>query len=205
MKYLVLGGSKGLGAAVVENLKSQSIDVSTLSRAQNCDFTIKENWSKYLQIISEVKPTHILYCAGGGPYGDFQKVKFSSHEWTWRLGFEFPAFVLHEILASQKSWNQIAQICFIGSAIAEAKPDPQAASYSAAKHALLGLISSVQMEKNHLDIRLFSPGYIDTGLLPKNAWPRQKEGLVKSPQYVAEQLMSWLKNPEFINKHQVLE
>ncbi|MBK7960771.1 MAG: hypothetical protein IPK04_05925 [Bdellovibrionales bacterium] len=71
---------------------------------------------------------------------------------------------------------------FIGSQIAERNPDINAASYTAAKHALLGIISTLQKEalegkdtkKASLahDLRLFSPGYMNTSLLPPTAWPR---------------------------------
>ena len=78
----------------------------------------------------------------------------------------------------------------MGSSVAEDKADPGAASYAAAKHALKGLLESVILEKPDLDVRLFSPGYMDTGMLPQNAWPRQ-QGLAEDPDAVARRLWQW--------------
>jgi hypothetical protein len=72
---------------------------------------------------------------------------------------------------------------------------------------LKGLITSVQNENSTegLDLRLFSPGYMDTGLLPKNAWPRQGGQRIFSTDEVANQLLTWLENSSSANKHQVFE
>ncbi len=208
MGVLILGGSKGLGLALKRQYEAQGIEVQTLSRTTSpkVDFSKMLEAPGTLQTLKNLKPDKIIYCAGGGPHGNFSAKKFKDHEWAFAVGFLFPAFLLHGILENPGEWSSLKQICFIGSAIAEAKPDPQAASYSAAKHALCGLVTSIQGEPHgELDIRLFSPGYMDTGLLPKNAWPRQVGSLVSSPEKVADFLATWLENQDHANQHQVFE
>ncbi len=101
--------------------------------------------------------------------------------------------LLHTLL-TQPPLN-LSQVTFIGSDIAEEKADVNASSYSVGKHGLLGLFRTISQEKNSLDLRLYSPGYMDTDLLPPNAEPRQHAGLVHNPEIVAKDLLEWIMNP----------
>lgn len=208
MKILILGGSRGLGLALKNQLQSRGHEVVAFSRSteRKMDFTDDSQWSLHIGALAKENPDQIIYCAGGGPHGNFSEKNFRDHLWALKLNFEFPAYLLHQILQRPGQWANLQQICFVGSSIAESLPDARASSYAAAKHALRGLIQSVQLEDHGaLDIRLFSPGYMDTALLPRNAWPRQKAGLVKSPEEIAKALIEWAENPQYANKHQVFE
>lgn len=191
-KWILIGGSRGLGGEFAKILNSRSEPYEVLSRQQGgFDVTRVEQWDTLVSKLSELDPTKIVYFSGGGPYGPFGSKAFKDHQWAFRLNFEFPAFLLHRIL-QPGGFDKLQQVCFIGSAIAESKPDPGAASYAAAKHGLLGLVSSVQAEVHaELDLRLYSPGYMDTGMLPANAWPRARMGLVRAPADVARELYAW--------------
>ena len=79
-----------------------------------------------------------------------------------------------------------------GSAVGGASPDPYAESYSAAKHALRGLIGSIASEQPWFDIKLYEPGYMDTRLLPTKAWPRAK-GLAVDPTEEAKIMLQFLR------------
>jgi short-subunit dehydrogenase len=203
-KYLLLGASRGLGACFLNTVLSQSdnSEVSVVSRKatksvkkqsekssviyRDIDFSNTQGQQEALDWISEFRPTQIFYFAAGGPYGDYSQKKWKDHLWALEVSFLFPSLLTHFCL-SQK---HIRQLVLLGSAVAEERGDPGAASYAAAKHGLLGLHRSVTLEQPSLDFRLFSPGYMDTDLLPLHAWPRQKE-LVEAPQKVAEKLWSW--------------
>lgn len=171
------------------------------------DFTKVEKWDEYVLSYRSFIDEHLrghqpqikirfFYFAGGGPYGAFADKQFKDHQWAMRLNFEYPAFLLHSLMTLQKSLNNPIQMNFIGSDIAESQPDPFASSYCAGKHALKGLISSILQEswptKSLIDLRLFSPGYMDTSMLPKQAWPRQVENLVADPHVVAKTLLDWI-------------
>ena len=207
MKTLILGASRGLGLALKTQYQDRGHEVLGFSRtlAPGMDFTKSDNWEKVTEVLGAQRAARIIYCAGGGPHGLFANKNFSDHQWAFRLNFEFPAFLLHQILRKSDVWSGLGQICFVGSAVAESA-DPMASSYAAAKQALRGLIHSVHKEDHGaLDIRLFSPGYMDTMLLPANAWPRQRAGLVKSPEETARALILWLENDQSANTHQVFE
>lgn len=198
---LVLGGSRGLGRALYEQLKAAELSVFSLSRKSELsyDFSKPEVWDSVVSEICKRSPTRLIYCAGGGPYGPFQKFAWKDHQWTLRVNFEFPAYLTHRIL--QKPWPELKQICFIGSAVAESAADPGAASYCAAKHALKGFVSTLQKEQNPFDFRLLSPGYMKTALLPVNSAPRNS-GVARDPADIARQMIHSITNAEQRGSHQ---
>ncbi len=154
------------------------------------DFSSHEDQEKLIEVLSTVPSLGVLYFAGGGPHGKFETKKWSSHRWAYEVNFIFPSKLLYFLLHGRE--NHL--FTYIGSSVAESSPDPMASSYAAAKHAMKGLLSSIggeNIERNCL-LRLFSPSYMDTKMLPASAWPRQKEGLVQPPSEVGERLYNWL-------------
>jgi short-subunit dehydrogenase len=203
-RYVILGASRGLGWAFFKNklaavadtkflLVSRKISESHITDADRVKI-YKNDFSKipvdsyFLKVLKEFSPTHIVYCAGGGPYGRFENKKWSDHMWALNVNFLFPAELLHLISNDSESYRNLKSITFIGSQIAESNPDAMAASYAAAKHALKGLVTTVQLESNlPFKAKLFSPGYILTDLLPLNSLPRV-ENKASSAEVVASQL-----------------
>lgn len=195
-KYILLGASRGLGHATYLGLQKKYPAAEFLlvsRRIENgfrCDFSKPENLPVLLTEIEKFNPTHIVYLAAGGPYGNFHEKKWNDHLWSLQVSFLFPAQLLHSLM--QKPPVNLKKFVCVGSAIAENKADPQAASYCAAKHALRGLVSTVQAEnKSPFKVDLFSPGYIETDLLPAQSWPRQ-QGLAASAENVASELIDLL-------------
>ncbi len=205
-RVLILGASRGLGAALVKVASDEGAQVFGVSRKEPlltkmraelanfdymvADFTRPEDQTRVLELLDEKNFHRVFYIAGGGPYGKFGEMKWSAHEWTWDLNFHFPARLLHH-LSRQPS---PPQMILVGSSVAESEPDPLAASYCAAKHALKGLYSTLCVEMPMWDLRLFSPGYMDTEMIPRNAAPR-KQG-VYDPVHVARDLWLWSLTPE---------
>ncbi len=169
------------------------------------DFTKKESLKTLHDSLREFQPHRLIYCAGGGPYGPFHKRPWHAHEWAMNLNLIFPSELLHSILIDVAKGNSnLQQILFIGSAIAESQADPNAASYASSKHGLKGLINSIINEndlsspsdKFTLDIRLYSPGYMDTQLLPPHSYPRLNvESKVLNPSDVAQDILQWMMAP----------
>lgn len=193
-RILILGGSRGLGAALLEKLKLQVMDVKSISRKSElkADFSKIESWHSIVQQIQEMNPHRIIYCAAGGPYGSFAKFDWKDHQWAMKVTFEFPAFLLHSLLREKNP--DLQQVIMVGSSVAESAADPGAAAYCSAKHALRGLITSLQTETLPYDLRLWSPGYMTTDLLPQNSPPRL-QGLAQSPEEIAEIMIQDISNP----------
>ena len=200
-KVAILGGSRGLGAALVKLLRSRGHEVFMASRQASTevelshwlatDFSQKINWPSLTQKINENQSEILIYCAGGGPYGKFGEKAWRDQEWSLAVTFECPAFLAWEFCRAE-TLKSVKKLIIIGSSVAESRPDPQAAMYCASKHALQGLLGSLKLEYPEKAMHLFSAPYMDTKLLPKTAWPRQKTGLVHSPGDVAQDLVNLL-------------
>lgn len=229
-RIAILGSSRGLGLAISQyfakqNSKTQlllasrkikntmaqlkSSDFFNLEPTQinsfTCDFSISDNLDPLLNELWQFKPNKIFYVSGGGPFGDYQTKGWKDHQWALNVNLLFPAELLHRVMSTPVHFKELTQIVFVGSAIAENRPDPKSASYATAKHGLKGLISSIQKEEPDIDIRLFSPGYIDTQLLPPNAWPRQAQNKIHKTETLAQILYNWCNDIQFKNQHLELE
>lgn len=203
-RFVILGASKGLGLAVYEKLFQKNLEAHFLLSSRKIEkipkqdrtILITQDFSKlpveenFLEQLKKFQPTHLIYCAGGGPFGFFEEQSLKSHHWAMTVNFQYPFDLTHQIL----SIGSLKQFVFVGSAIAGNFPDSKASSYAAAKHALRGWVTSVQKE-NHLPIqfKLFEPGYFESDLLPLNSEPR-KSGQAEKLDKVAEDLIKFIEN-----------
>lgn len=203
-RVLILGGSRGLGAALLTQLRELSVEAISISRKSEtkADFSKAETWDLIIAQIRELNPDRIIYAAAGGTYGPFQRYQWKDHQWALRVSFEFPAFLIHTLL--RETLPSLKQFIVIGSSIAESKPDPGAAAYSAAKHALRGLITSLQAENPEFDLRLLSPGYMVTDLLPANSPPRM-DGRAQDPNKVARLMIQSISSPALRLQNQTFD
>ena len=200
-KVAILGGSRGLGAALVQHLKQRGHDVFMISRQPSAevaatnwaaaDFSQKLQWPSVVQKIKDSQSEVLIYCAGGGPFGKFGDKAWRDQEWSWTVTFECPAYLAWQMCRAE-ALPGIKKLIIIGSAVAEAQPDANAAMYCASKHALRGLLDTLKLEYPEKEIHLFKAPYMDTDLLPPGAWPRQKPGLVQAPENVAQDLVKTL-------------
>lgn len=199
-RIVILGSSKGLGYQTYRQLhqlypdaeflcisrRIQQAELFDRTQILAADFSKSPIDPSIFETIRNFHPTDIIYSAGGGPYGFFQDKKMSDHEWAIHVNFMFPMALIKNLADLN-----LRQMIFIGSSIAENQPDPKAASYCAAKHALRGLVTTLQLENTlPLKVRLFSPGYIQTDLLPAHSLPRQ-QGLARPVAEVAEELVKF--------------
>jgi short-subunit dehydrogenase len=200
-KLAVLGGSRGLGYQVTKGLLSRGHEVLIASRTQppemlpnsvwkSFDFSQEDQAPALIKVLQDFEISTLVYGAGGGPFGLYGDKQWKDHMWALNVSFRFPALLLWQWCQGQ-ALSSVKKFMVIGSAIAEAQPDPKAAMYCASKHALKGLVSTLKKEYPQKNIELFSPPYMDTQLLPPGAWPRQ-QGLVQPPAAIAEELLQTL-------------
>lgn len=197
----ILGASRGLGQALALQISKNSDGISLILSSRNAeklqalarpeidkviaaDFTKANDQDRLLNELKILRPEKIFYVAGGGPFGAFESKAWKDHLWSLELNLLFPARLIHFCLVELP---KIESLTLVGSAIAQDKADPMAASYCAGKHGLRGLVESIKKENPKFPIHLFAPGYMDTDLLPKNSWPRE-QGLAESAELVAERL-----------------
>lgn len=205
-----LGASRGLGRAVaLEMDKKQNLAKALLiSRSQekldqlgselnapaeslSLDFSKQENFEDLVSFLKKGNVQRIFYFAAGGPYGLFSKKQWKDHQWAMQVSFLTPAELLHRCV-HQRVFPELKQFVVVGSQIADSSADPNASSYSAAKHALKGLVDSIVAEKDELDVRIFRPGYIDTDMLPANAAPRRNGSKISNVAEAASNFATWV-------------
>ena len=204
-KFAIIGATRGLGRAVFEALAASG--QSGLLVARNATelekmAALNEGWSyikadmtkpeargEIMQAISSMDLVSVIYCSGGGPHGDFYTKNWKDHRWAIELNFAAPAELLHFLGSKNKTAQH--QFVYVGSAIAEGTDETEGASYVASKRAMVGLLGSLRGRDPLLDLRLFSPGYMNTDLLPKGAGPRKTGNKILDPKVVAKELISW--------------
>lgn len=200
-RVAILGASRGLGLELAQSLaesfgkdgrlflSSRKVDqLLDFKQHKLCvaDFTKVEDQSKILEELKSFQPEAIYYVSGGGPYGDFHEKEWKDHMWAYQLNLLFPSMLAHFAL---NHWQELKlnKLVFVGSSIAEDKPDPKAASYCSAKHGLKGLIETLKLENPEKSIHIFSPGYMDTEMLPPNAEARNQS--IATPRQVATEIL----------------
>ncbi len=217
-RLAVLGAGKGFGSAVVKALASEpstknlvlaatsydplkealdamSDTLRSKTKVIKSDFTNVIDQKELFEELEKFVPDSIMYIMGGTTVGDFHALDWKEHFWSLELNMMFPSKLLHFGLSALKG-RGLKQFVFLGPHIAEKKPDPGLASYSAAKHGMIGLLGSITAEKSGLDIRVFSSGLTDSSLIPKNAPARQPELKIHKPEDMAQEFVAWLKKSE---------
>ncbi len=202
-KLFIIGARRGLGREIFNqwNVDFPGDVIAVSSRrefsAGNAqiflfDMSVPEDVETLLKELATFSPTKVFYVAGGGPYGSFAEKNWKDHFWALQVSLLSPLRIVHFCL----NLPSVEQIVVVGSAIAENQADPGAASYAAAKHGLKGCISSLQNEVTK-DVRLFSPGYMSTEMLPPEAQARVgKATPIDSPAFIAKLFIEWVKNPK---------
>ena len=186
VKFLVLGGSKGLGQAIANQLGEGGIVVSR-SKGVEIDLSESKSFSRVKSLITNNSFETIIYCAGGGPHGEFFSKPLHAHKWAFEVNFLRPI----EIAYYLKSINYKGLFIYIGSAIAERSSSLKSLSYSNSKKMALKVLLSLKEEE--LRVRVFSPPYMNTDLLPLKSWPRlEASELVLEPKQVAQTLLNWM-------------
>lgn len=200
-KIAFLGCSRGLGRAVLQ-IWDKNCDVTLVSRKvellqsiarefakgqiRQCDLTLEQNINDLIELLIQNKVQNIFYFAGGGPHGFFEEKKWKDHEWAFKINFLTPARILHSLMGEKF----LKKFVIVGSQIAEDTEEPMGTSYAASKKAIKGLVESINARQEELSFKLvlFSPGYMDTDMLPANAEPR-KQGLARDVNLVAKEFM----------------
>lgn len=207
-KVFIIGGRRGLGAAVAaawgQTHPQDEITISSrqpfshpTAKTMVADLNRDEDVERLSQWIRLERPTRVFCFAGGGPYGLFADKNLKDHLWALKVSFLAPMALLHTFMAvNSPAIQPSGQWVMTGSAIAESAGDANAASYAAAKHALVGLVSSLRAETPQMDIRLFSPGYMATDLLPAAAIKAKGLADVQKPEDVAVQFIKWAVDPQ---------
>jgi NAD(P)-dependent dehydrogenase (short-subunit alcohol dehydrogenase family) len=161
---VVTGGSGGVGAAIVTELRNRGWDVTSLSRSEGCDVSdeaqVKRAFARVERLDALVNCAAVLIKKG--------VLHTTAADWDTQLGSLRGAF-----LCSREAFRimrdiggSIVNISSL-SGVAGAEKFPGMAAYVAAKSGLAGLTEALAVEGRPMRIRVnaISPGAVDTPML----------------------------------------
>ncbi|HSP10699.1 MAG TPA: SDR family oxidoreductase [Candidatus Dormibacteraeota bacterium] len=162
---VVTGGSGGIGAEIVKELRARRWDVVSLSRREGCDVS---NESQVVEAFSRLKSLDALVnCAA--VLIKKPLVQMTAEDWDLQLGAGLRGAFLCSREAFRIMQGRGGSIVMVSSlsGVAGAEKFPGMAAYVAAKSGLAGLTEALAAEGREHGIRVnaVSPGAVDTPML----------------------------------------
>jgi cyclic-di-GMP-binding biofilm dispersal mediator protein len=176
---LVLGGSRGIGAAIVRRFASEGANVlfTYWSSPDDAEVLAAETGSKAFRADSGDRNTLIALISSLGPLdvlvvnsgilgaGDPLDMPPDEIDRLFRINIHAP---YHAAVAAARNMPDNSRIIFIGSANADRMPMTGLAAYSASKAALKGMVKGLARDfgARSITVNVVQPGPTDTDMNP---------------------------------------
>jgi NAD(P)-dependent dehydrogenase (short-subunit alcohol dehydrogenase family) len=188
---VVVGGSGGIGSAVVASLRSEGWDVTSLSRREGSDASDEAQVVEAFGRIERLDA--LVYCAA--VLIKKPVTELSARDWDEQLdaGLRGAFLCAREAFRLMRGRGGAIVMVSSLSGVAGAEKFPGMSAYVAAKSGLAGLVEALAVEGRPDAIRVnaVSPGAVDTPMLRIAG----VEGPSLEPAQVAR-VISWLASPE---------
>jgi 3-oxoacyl-[acyl-carrier protein] reductase len=155
MNVFLTGAGGGIGKTIKKLLEDTNINVIAPSSKEldlTKDFKIEETVDAY------------IHCAGINVLSNHKDIQYETLQKTFDINtFSFVK------LCDQLKFNDGSNIIAIGSLYSIMTRENRI-QYSMSKHALLGAVKTIALEKssNSIKVNMISPGFVDTELTRKN-------------------------------------
>jgi NAD(P)-dependent dehydrogenase (short-subunit alcohol dehydrogenase family) len=155
---LVTGSSSGIGAAIVDLLRSEGSDVQALDVAEGFDVSDAQAW----ETVGAVE----LACLNAGVVtGEHNVTRLSEGAYRRILGANLDGVVfgVRRLASVMESGSAIV----VTASLAGLVPSPEDPIYTLTKHAVVGFVRSVapQLEERGIRINAVAPGFVETPLI----------------------------------------
>ncbi len=166
---LVTGGSSGIGAAVVERLRADGVNVLVADRCPDADIVLDVASAEDVRQHAEVLSTVDILVNSAGVVGP-NKPSWQVSEEEWQLTLDVNltgTFLMCRAVIPgmrRRKWGRIVNM----SSVAGKEGNPNLAAYSAAKAGVIGLTKSLgkELAKDAVLVNALTPAVIAT---PMNA------------------------------------
>jgi NAD(P)-dependent dehydrogenase (short-subunit alcohol dehydrogenase family) len=170
-KALVTGGTKGIGLAIAERLRTNGYEVITCARTGNpdirCDVT---NLFEVENMRKQTGPVDILVNnAGGVQSAQFSHITEAGWDWHFNLNVKSVFHCTRAYLPAmlEKQWGRVINIA----STAAKTGYPYVSAYVASKHSVLGLTRALALETaaKGVTVNAVCPSFVDTPMLKESA------------------------------------
>lgn len=196
---IVVGGSRGIGAATMDELAGAGWVVRDLSRTSGCDVTKREVLDEALA--AEPAPDALVYCAGHvhpQPFAD-------TDDDAWDYHLEVNLTAAARCLRWFANLDRPGAVVLVASTAA-LRPSPGWSAYSAAKAGLvnLGLTAAEELAPTGVRVYVVAPGRCATHLRAVLA-PDEDPATIMQPPEVAAVVRQLLDDHHGVLAGQVIE
>ena len=177
-KFLVSGGTKGIGRAIVTKLLDEGYSVIATTRdktkanifehknltVENLDLSSKDSVSEFQEKVESFKPSILVNNAGVTKDNLF--LRMSENDWTEVIETNLNGtYRLTKIFLKDMIKNKWGRIINIGS-VSGLMGNPGQTNYASSKAALEGFTRSLAKEigSRNITVNLVSPGFINTDM-----------------------------------------
>lgn len=174
-RVIVFGGSKGIGEAVIANLKESSFRYDIIDISRSSGYDLCGNFQLPVD-----KADIFIYCAGVGYFHDKGKLPENVREMI-SLNLELPILLTYRVEAQHYIYigSNSSYYGFEGSD-----------TYCAVKHGILGFARALR--KGGKKVSVVSPGTVDTSFWQHSG--RKRPDLYLRPEDVAAAVISCIEN-----------
>jgi len=190
-RAVVVGGSGGIGTAVIARLAADAWEVSSLSRREGTDVSDE---AQVVEAFGRIEALDaLIYCAA--VLIKKPVMELSAREWDEQLGAGLRGAFLCAREAFRLMRGRGGSVVMVSSlsGVAGAEKFPGMSAYVAAKSGLAGLVEALAVEGrlDRIRVNAVSPGSVDTPMLRIAG----VEGPSLEPDQVAR-VISWLASSE---------
>ena len=205
-KALVTGGTKGIGAAIVDHLRKGGYEVISVARGEDADYSCDvTNRSQIEELKSKVGPVDILVNnAGAVKTAPF--LKMTEADWDWHFSvnlksiFHCTQIFLPEMI--QNKWGRVINIASTAGKIG----GRYLAAYVSSKHAVIGLTRSLALEcaESGVTVNAVCPSFVDTPMTREGA-ARVSEKTGRSTEEVLQSFVANNPQKRFVTPEEVAQ
>ena len=163
---VVTGGTRGIGAAVAERLRSDGWTVATLGRSTGCDVRHPEQVKRAFDAIEAEHGPVLVLVNNAGVRDDGLAIRMSHEQWRSVLdtNLDGPFHCTKRALDSmlRQRWGRIVNV----SSVVALRANEGQANYVASKAGLLGFTKVIarEMARRGITCNAVTPGFIETDM-----------------------------------------